>query len=125
MGQRNSNRVSHEIESLPNSFRGDRLKQILDDLNEEDTGAGFSEVIRTGAFVTKITVWDRPNNNPTNDPAAIKRTEATFTRVGAFVSQIVKNTYSQDGLTVIATTTADVTRSGSNQAVFVDVVNTR
>ena len=123
MGQDNSKRISHAIEDKQNVFRGDDLSQIINDLAEEDSGLGFSEIVRTGAFVSKITVWDKPTNNPAPDPTAIKRTETIFNRTGVFVNSIFKSVYSEDGTSVIATITATVSRTGSNQVAFVEVVN--
>jgi len=118
MGQNNSERLSHELESLPNTFRDDTIKQILDDLNEEDTGKGFSEVVRTGAFVTKITVWKTSSK-------LIKRSETIFTRTGPFMSTIVKSIYKEDGSGVISTITATFTRDVQKKVTDVDVVNVR
>lgn len=125
MGQNNSRRISHTLEAplRPNVFRDDQLRQIINDLSEEDSGVGFSEIIRSGAFVTKITIWDRPTNNPTPDVDAIKRTETVFNRTGAFIDTIVKTVFSEDGVAAVATTTATVTRDGSNRAAFIEVVN--
>lgn len=125
MGQNNTERISHKVEDLPNTFRSDELKEGINDLDEEIMGLGFSEVIRTGAFVSKITVWDRPTNNPTPDPAAIKRSESIFNRTGPFVDSIVKTTYKADGVTPASVVTSTITRDGSNRTVFVDTGNVR
>lgn len=118
MGQNNSNRISHLIEALPNTFRDDQLEQILNDLNEEDSGKGYSEVIRTGAFVTSIIAWSDVSKTK-------KRTEATFTRTGPFVSSITKVTYSEDGTSIVSTISGTVTRTGNNEVAYVDVALTR
>jgi len=118
LGQNNSRRISHTLENLPNTYRDDQVRQILDDLDEENSGLGYSEVIRVGAFVSKITVWD---SNAMN----FKKTEAIFNRTGPFINSIVKNVYSVDGSSIISTVTASVTRTGNNSVAFVDVVNVR
>jgi len=118
MGNTNSTRVSHDIGSEPNLFRGDRLKQIIDDLGEEDSGSGFSELIKTGVFTNTIIVW-------TDSGKTQKRTETTFTRIGVFMSSIVKQIYDVDGVSVIATSTATFTRDGQNFVVDATVLNTR
>lgn len=118
MGQNNTERLSHELESLPNTFRDDDVKQILNDLNEEDSGKGFSEVVRTGVFVNKITVWATSSK-------LIKRTETIFTRTGPFVNTIVKSIYKEDGSAVISTITATVTRDVQNKVTDVNVVTAR
>lgn len=118
MGQKNTRRTSHTLEDLPNSFRDDQLRQIIDDLDEENSGLGYSEIIKTGAFVSKITVWNAPSKD-------FKRTEALFTRTGPFVNSITKNIYEEDGSGIIAVTTATITRNGNNTVAFVNVVNTR
>ena len=107
---------------FPNSFRDSELFRIINDLDEENMGWGWSEVERTppSPFVDKITTYD-------DDPGSggKKRTETIFTRTGAFVSQITKNVYDQDGTTIKAVITADVTRTGNSQVNIVNVQVTR
>ena len=118
MSQKNSRRVSHDIDTKQNVFRDDHLRQIIDDLSEEDTGKGYNEVQRTGVFVDKIIVWE-------DDQKLKKRTETTFSRTGAFIDEIVKEFYSEDGSAVISTITATVSRAGNKQVTYVDVVTAR
>lgn len=105
MGQTNSKRVSHTLEELPNTFRDDTLKRILNDIDEEMAGKGYSEVeyLVATPFVTKITTWETAAKLK-------KRTEVNFTYSPLpFVSQIVKDYYDDEtGTTIISTITADV-----------------
>ena len=125
MGQNNSRRISHDVDLKQNTFRDDQLRQIIDDLEEESSGLGYSEIIRSGPFVSKIITWDRPTNNPSPDPDAIKRTETTFTRTGAFVDSILKEIYNEEGTAVIAKTDITFVRDASQRTVSANVVNTR
>ncbi len=118
MGQTNSKRVSHKVNTAPNLFRDDHLKQILNDLGEEDSGAGFSEILKTGVFTDKIIVW-------TNSGKTQKRTETTFTRTGVFMTTIVKEVYDEDGQNIVATSTATFGRDGQNFVIDATVGNTR
>ena len=119
MGQTNSKRVSHKVSTAPNLFRDDHLKQILNDLGEEDSGAGFSEILKTGVFTNKIIVW-------TDSGKTQKRTETTFTRTGVFMTTIVKEVFDEvDGTIVMATSTATFGRDGQNFVISATVGNTR
>ena len=119
MGQTNSKRVSHTVTDSPNTFRDDHLKQILNDLGEEDTGAGFSEILKTGVFTDKIIVW-------TDSGKTKKRSETTFTRAGPFLSTIVKEIFDEaDGLIKKSTSTGTFTRDGQNLVLDATVTNTR
>lgn len=118
MAQQNTERISHTLEKAPNVFRDDQLEQVINDITEEETGKGFSEVVRTGVFVDKIIVWQDLSKTK-------KRTETTFNRTGVFVDQIVKEFFDEEtGLVKIATTTANITRIGSFVS-EVEVLNTR
>ena len=108
MAQKDTDRISHDISEAPvNTFRETKLAHIVDELDEESQGKGYTEVVRTGVFVTKITVWE-------DDQKLKKRTETLFARTGPFVSQIVKNFYSTDGLSIASSVTATFTRDGNN-----------
>jgi hypothetical protein len=116
--QGDSVRLSHELSLLPVWGRSEKIAQLLDDLFEEDAGKGFSEVTRSGPFVTVITVW----NANTQD---FKRTETTISRTGPFVSSLVKEIFDQEGVSVLATITATVTRAVDNSIESVNVNVTR
>lgn len=118
MGQNNTERISHNLEGLPTTFRDDQLYQIINDLGEEDSGKGYSQVLRTGPFVTSIIVW-------LDSGMTKKRTDAVISRTGAFVTSIVKRIYDEDGVAVVSTITATVTRAGDNTISFVNVGITR
>ena len=118
MGQTNSKRISHVLTTSPNLFRDDQLEQILNDLGEEDSGAGFSEILKTGVFTDKIIVWDSPSKNK-------KRTETTFNRSGIFITSIVKEVFDEDGAIKVSTSSASFTRDVQNFVIDATVVNTR
>jgi len=117
MGQTNTERISHNLATVPVWGRADDAQQLLNDLFEEDSGKGYSQVIRTGPFVTTINVWTSPGMTQL-------RTAATISRTGAFVSNIVKFFYNDEGVQV-STITATVTRAGDNSVSFVNVAVTR
>jgi len=119
MSQTNSKRVSHKLTDAPNLFRDDQVNQILNDLGEEDSGAGFSEILKTGVFTDQIIVW-------TDSGKTQKRTETTFNRTGPFITSIVKEVFDhEEGLIKVATSTATFTRDGQNLVLDATVVNTR
>ena len=121
MGQTNAKRVSHEIETLPNTFREDDLFNILNDIDEENAGKGYSEVSYIGStpFVSKITTWD--DNTKTR-----LRTDVTFTYTPLpFVSNIQKDYYGNDGVTIVCVLNAVVNYNANKTVNFVDVTLTR
>lgn len=118
MGATNSKRVSHVLTDLPTPFRDDQLAQIINDLSEEDTGVGFSEVQRTGVFVDKIIGWE-------TSAKLKKRTETSFTRAGAFLTTIVKDVFDEEGLGTVAQIVANITRNTNKTVKDVTVTVTR
>lgn len=114
----NSERVSHKLEDQPNYFRDDQLNQIINDLCEEDTGKGFSEITYQGAtpFINTLTTWD-------SAAKLKKRTLTTFNYSPVpFVSTIVKQYFDEvTGLVVVATLTATVTYNTNKTVKDVDV----
>lgn len=124
MGQTNTERVSHDVDKSPNTFRDDQMNQIIDDIGEELTGKGFIEAIYLDPpdqnFIDQIIVWDAPAKNK-------KRSETTFSRSGpvAFITSIVTDTFNEDGTAVIATTTTTITLSGSKQFLSSNTVTVR
>lgn len=118
MGANNSRRISHDVDNKQNLYRDDQMRQILDDLDEETSGKGYSEIIRTGPFVSKIILWA----DTTQDR---KRYVLTFTRNGAFVSSVLKEIYSEDGTYIISTLTINITRDTANRALYANAVTNR
>ena len=119
MGQQNTDTLEHLLDEFVNSFRDGELAQVINDLDEEGTGRGFSEISRTGPFTNNITVWDSAAKNK-------KRTETDFIRSGAFITDVVKVTYDEDtGTVIMSTLTATITRTGNNFVNTVDVQVTR
>jgi hypothetical protein len=111
---------THNLDALPAPFRDNNLEQILDDLSEEDTGLGFTELTYSGVFVTGVTVWQ-------DNLKLLKRTETTITySPSPFVSQVVKQVFGDDGVTVVSTITAVVTYNvGIKSVKDIDITVTR
>ena len=122
MGDTNTKRIEHPVDEEPNSYRGRSLKQIINDLGEEDTGKGFSEIIKNVSppFVGSIITW-------ADNTKTLKRTETTFNRdgQGVFVESIVKEILADDGTTVLSTITTLLNRDGNKQVTSADVTVTR
>lgn len=122
MGQNDTDRISHDVVEQPNVFRDRRLNQIINDLSEEDTGKGFSQVLYVGStpFVDKIVTWDSPSLTK-------KRNEVQFTySPSPFISQIVKTIFDEEtGSIVKATITATLTLNPNKTVASVDVVTAR
>lgn len=113
MGQQNTDAIQHLVDEFINTFRNQELAVIINDIDEEASGKGYSEILRTGPFTDSIIVWDSPSKN-------FKRTETVFNRTGVFITSVVRSFYSEDGSSVVATVTATITRTGNN---FVNTVN--
>lgn len=108
MGQ-NSERITHDLAKKNNIFRDVRLEQIVNDINEKLTSAGYVEVQRNGVFPEVVTLWDSPSKNK-------KRFEFTYTRTGPFITQVVEEMFDETtGMNVVATTTSSVVRDGNNR----------
>ena len=119
MGQANTERVSHTVVDLPNTFRDDQLNQVINDLNEEDTGKGFSEVIYSGVFVSSIITWNNASKTK-------KRTQTNFSYIGAFVSSISKHTYDEEtGTIIVSTISATISYDASKKVTDADIAITR
>lgn len=121
MGQPNTGRIEHLIGQQPNSFRDAELFQIINDLDEDIMGVGYSEVIRQepplAPFISKITTWDSSGKNK-------KRVETTFTRNGGggpFIESVQTDVFKEDGSLVCATITATITRTGDKRVAYTDV----
>lgn len=119
MGQRDTDRIEHDNENAPTTFRQGTLDKILDELSEEDAGEGFSEVIKSGVFVSQLRVWADPSMTR-------KRTQTEFTRSGPFMSSIIKRYYDDDtGTTQVSSVTVTITRNPDNTVADVTVVRSR
>ena len=121
MGQNNSRRISHDVDTQQNVFRDDQLRQILDDLGEEDTGKGFSETVYSGVFISQIITWDGPLKDK-------KRSQIDFTyQVGTpFIETIVKTIYDEEtGAIAVATITATITYNANKTVNTANVVTAR
>ena len=125
MGQNNSRRVSHDIDRSPNIFRDDQLRRIIDDINEEMTGKGYTELFYTGGFVSEVKVWSEPTNNPSPNPNALLRKHEVYTRTNNFVSSISTDYYGEDGVTIVANVLESFVRAANKQVLSIDTVITR
>lgn len=114
---KNTIRIRHT--TVGNLFRKDNLFDVLNDLAEEDAGKGFSEVIKTGVFVTKIDVYNDANKT-------LLRTSTDINRTGVFTSNISKKIYADDGTTLVATLNANINRdAGNNTVISIDTTVVR
>jgi len=121
MAQKNTNRISHDVDAEQNVFRDDQLERIINDLAEEDTGKGFSETSYVGStpFIDNITTYDSALKN-------YVRSVVDFTYSPLpFIEQIVKTIYNKDGTNVVATITAVVTYNTNKTIKDVNVVTSR
>jgi hypothetical protein len=83
------------------------------------SGKGYTQIVRTGAFITKITVWE-------DDSMTKKRMETTISRtVPPDVDSMQTKYYSEDGSTVVATVDTDITRTGDKKVAYIDTSVTR
>jgi len=121
VGQNNSGRISHDVDAQQNVFRDDILRQILNDLGEEDTGKGYSEVSYSGVFVSQIVTWD--SNSKTKKRSQI---DFTYEPGSPFIQTILKTIYDEfDGVTPVATVTAVISYNANRTASTADVTTTR
>ena len=122
MGQDNSNKISHKLEDMPNTFRDDQLQQILNDINEEEVGLGFSEVSYVAAtpFVAQILTWQ--DNNKLQKRSVVNFTYSPL----PFVTLIVKQIFDDyDDSITVATLTATVNYNTNKTVKSVDIVTSR
>lgn len=122
MGNTNTKRVSHTLENLPNTFRSDDLRQILDDMDEEESGRGFSEVTYVGGtpFVSQIITYK--DNTKTQKRSQVDFTYSPQPFVGTIAKQIFDN--DDDSITV-ATISAIILYNANKSVRSVDVITTR
>lgn len=122
MGQQNTQRISHTLENLPNTFRDDQLRQIIDDMNEEETGRGYSEAsyLSGTPFVSQIITYK-------DNTKAQKRTQIDFTYSPLpFVTNIVKQIFDNDDDSItVATISATVSYNANKTVQSVDVTTSR
>ncbi len=106
MSQKDTRRLDHS-NIAKSMFRDVNMEQIINDMIEEDTGAGFSEIIKSGVFTTDLITWTDSNKT-------LKRAHVIFNRTGPFVTSITKNIYDDDGITILASNTFNIARAGDN-----------
>lgn len=110
---------THDLTAMPSTFRDGSTEQILNDLGEEDSGKGFTEVTYIGAFVSNITTWWSAAKTK-------KRTEVDLTYSPVpFTSTVVKRFYDEDGVAVVSTVTSTVTYNANKTVQNIDTVVTR
>lgn len=122
MAQKNTERIEHELETLPNTFRKPRLEDILNDIDEESTGKGFSETTYVGGntpFIQKIETYKTSSKQ-------ILRSEVRFTYSPLpFVSQIEKDIMNEEGTAVVVRITAAFTYNTNKTLKDVEVTQVR
>ena len=119
MGQVDTTEIQHDLSWQPNYFRDANLEQIINDISEEDTGKGYSEITYSGVFVIAVTVW-------TDAGKSLKRSHTAITRTGAFVTGIVKTIYDEDtGLVIVSTITTTITYDAQHKLTTSTVTTAR
>jgi len=122
VGQTNSRRVSHNISVEPNTFRDVDLSQILNDIDEEESGKGYSELeyLPGKPFVSRIITY-------VDQTKQKKRSVVDFTySPQPFVSLIVRSWYDQDDDSlVVSTITATVNYNANKSVQSINIVTTR
>lgn len=119
MGATNSKRVSHNVDTKQNPWRGDDLRQIINDITEGLVGPCFQEVeyIVNTNFVNRIVVYS-------NSAKTKKRLQSDYTYLNGnppFVSQIVTQVFNEeDGLSLRATVTEDIVYNANKTVQSVD-----
>lgn len=116
MGQNNDKRTSRKPGALPDYSRDDTVKASLDALFDEDMGVGYSQITYTsGVFVSKIETWS-------DITKVLKKTEINVTYSPIpFVTQIIKDYYGDDGVTVNLKLTAIVSYNANKTVNNIDV----
>jgi len=122
MGQTNTRRVSHNIIQNLNTYRDVDLNQILNDIDEEESGRGYSEVeyVLGKPFVSTITTY-------VDQTKQQKRSVIDFTYSPIpFVSQIVKQWYDEDDDSIVVSSmTATVSYNANKSVQSVNLVVSR
>ena len=95
MGQTNDKRISRTPALAPDYSRDDTVRASLDELFEEDIGAGYSEITHiSNVFTSKIETW-------IDNTKTFKRTETNFTYAPIpFTTVVIKDYYLDDGITI-------------------------
>ena len=116
MGQTNDKRISRFPALAPDYSRDDTVRSALNELFEEDIGAGYSEITYVSTvFTSKIETWS--DNTKTQ-----KRTETNFTYAPLpFVGVIVKDYYMDDGVTIHFKVTATISYNENKTVNNIDV----
>jgi hypothetical protein len=117
--QSDSQRIAHDVEKLPSTARLPNVYQQLNDLEEENSGAGYTDVTYTGPFVTGMTTWE-------SVAKALKRSDVVFAYSGPFVTTIVKRYFDEaTGTAVVSTATSTISYTANKQVDKVTTVTTR
>ena len=117
MGNPDSRSTQHKNIETP--FRKDNVFQIINDMAEEISATGFTEIIKSGVFVDKITNWKTSSK-------LIKRAEIVVNRSGPFVTSVVREIFDEElGTIKKATTTLTLTRDSNNLVIDSTSVTTR
>ena len=115
--QKDTQRIRHDVEDAPNLFRLGDLYSILNHLDEEDSGQGYSEVTYDGVFVDYIETYADAGKTILRS-----KTEVTYTG-GVFVSQIIKRYY--ENAVEVTRLTADITYNANKTVDEVTVTRQR
>ena len=115
-----SPRIFHNLIPEQNTFRENRLSQILNDIDAMITDKGFLEPTYSGVFLSGMIVWNAPAKN-------FKKAEVVITRTGTepFANTILCQIYDNDGTIVVAATTTTISRNASKQVINTQTVTVR
>ena len=120
MGATNDRRVSRAPEELPDYSRDDTVKSAIDNLFEEDTGMGYSEITYiTNVFVTKIETYVDVTKTQLRS-----RTDFTYAPL-PFVGTVVKKFFKEDGTTELFRITAVFSYNANKTVNNIDVQTQR
>ena len=116
MGQTNDKRISRSPSLAPDYSRDDTVRSSLNELFEEDLGAGYSEITYiSNVFASKIETW-------IDNTKAFKRTETNITYAPfPFVGIVIKDFYMDDGITIHFKVTATLLYNANKTVNSIDV----
>ena len=116
MGQTNARRVGLNVDTFINYARDDNARAALEDLFEEDTGAGYSEIAYTNnVFVSQFETY-------TDATKTELRTRISFSyNPLPFVETVTKEYFKDGSLTAYRTLTATFSYNANKTVNNIDI----
>jgi hypothetical protein len=116
MGQTNARRVGLNVDTFINYARDDNARAALQDLFEEDTGAGYSEIAYTsGVFVSQFETY-------TDNTKTEIRTRTTFGYSPIpFVETVTKEYFKDGSVIAYRTLTATISYNANKTVNNIDI----